>query len=98
MAYNLNLKTFFYRKIEYVNGHGVFEDAHTVIAKMKNGKERRITAKDIVIAVGGRPRYPDFPGCKEYCITSDDLFSLPTSPGNTLVIGAGCEPNIVLCY
>ncbi|KAL4091783.1 hypothetical protein QTP88_026417 [Uroleucon formosanum] len=77
------------KKIEYVNGHGVFEDAHTVIAKMKNGKERRITAKDIVIAVGGRPRYPDFPGCKEYCITSDDLFSLPTSPGNTLVIGAG---------
>jgi len=66
---------------------------------MKNGKERRLTAKDIVIAVGGRPRYPDFPGCKEYCITSDDLFSLPTSPGNTLIIGAGCEPNIILlCY
>lgn len=100
MTYSLNLKTFFSRKIEYVNGHGVFEDAHTVIAKMKNGKERRITAKDIVIAVGGRPRYPDFPGCKEYCITSDDLFSMPTSPGNTLVIGAGCEPNIILllCY
>ncbi|XP_027842618.1 thioredoxin reductase 1, mitochondrial isoform X1 [Aphis gossypii] len=77
------------KKIEYVNGHGVFEDAHTVVAKMKNGKERRITAKDILIAVGGRPRYPEFPGCKEYCITSDDLFSLPTAPGNTLVIGAG---------
>lgn len=57
---------------------------------MKGGKERRITAKDILIATGGRPRYPDFPGCKEYCITSDDLFSLPTSPGSTLIIGAGC--------
>ncbi|XP_025409963.1 thioredoxin reductase 1, mitochondrial [Sipha flava] len=77
------------KKIEYVNGHGVFEDKHTVVAKMKGGKERRLTAKDILIAVGGRPRYPDFPGCKEYCITSDDLFSLPTPPGNTLVIGAG---------
>lgn len=58
---------------------------------MKNGKERRITAKDILIAVGGRPRYPDFPGCKEHCITSDDIFSLSTPPGNTLVIGAGCK-------
>ncbi|VVC44920.1 Hypothetical protein CINCED_3A017509 [Cinara cedri] len=77
------------KNIEYVNGHGVFEDAHTVVAKMKNGKERRITAKDILIAVGGRPHYPDFPGCKEYCITSDDIFSLSTPPGNTLVIGAG---------
>lgn len=79
-----------FRNIEYVNGHGVFENSHTIIAKMKGGKERRITAKDILIATGGRPRYPDFPGCKEYCITSDDLFSLPTSPGSTLIIGAGC--------
>lgn len=65
---------------------------------MKNGKERRITAKDILIAVGGRPRYPDFPGCKEYCITSDDIFSLPTPPGNTLVIGAGCKLNLLLLF
>lgn len=38
--------------------------------------------------VGGRPRYPDIPGYKEYCITSDDLFSLPYPPGKTLVVGA----------
>lgn len=69
----------------------MFEDSHTVVAKMKNGKERRLTAKDILIAVGGRPKYLNVPGCKEYCITSDDLFSLPTPPGNTLVIGAGCK-------
>ncbi|XP_050536910.1 thioredoxin reductase 1, mitochondrial isoform X1 [Daktulosphaira vitifoliae] len=77
------------KKIEYVNGHGVFEDNHTVLAKMKGGKEKRLTAKDIVIAVGGRPKYPNFPGCKEYCITSDDIFSLNSPPGDTLVIGAG---------
>ena len=29
-----------------------------------------------------------FIGAKEYCITSDDLFSLPQNPGKTLVIGA----------
>lgn len=86
----MNIILYLLRNIEYINGHGVFENSHTIIAKMKNGKERRITAKDILIATGGRPRYPDFPGCKEYCITSDDLFSLPTSPGSTLIIGAGC--------
>ncbi len=30
---------------------------------------------------------PDIPG-KEHCISSDDLFSLPASPGKTLVVGA----------
>ena len=38
--------------------------------------------------LGGRPRYPDIPGAKEYGITSDDLFSLTTPPGKTLVVGA----------
>ena len=37
---------------------------------------------------GGRPRYPDIPGAREYGITSDDLFSLQTPPGKTLVVGA----------
>lgn len=41
-----------------------------------------------MIASGGRPRYPDIPGAKEYCITSDDIFSLPHAPGKTLLIGA----------
>ena len=31
-------------------------------------------------------RYLDIPGA-ELCITSDDLFSLPSAPGKTLVVG-----------
>jgi len=54
----------------------------------KKKKETQITAKHILIATGGRPRYPDIPGAKEYCITSDDLFSLPYHPGKTLLVGA----------
>lgn len=43
----------------------------------------------IIIAVGGRPVIPtDIPGAVEHCLTSDDLFSLPKSPGKTLVVGA----------
>jgi len=29
-----------------------------------------------------------FPGCKEYCISSDDLFSMTKEPGKTCVVGA----------
>lgn len=41
-----------------------------------------------MIAVGGRPRFPDIEGAKEYGISSDDLFSLNKNPGKTLVVGA----------
>ena len=47
-----------------------------------------MTADKIVIAVGGRPNYPEIPGAKEYGITSDDMFSLKKTPGKTLVVGA----------
>ncbi|KPJ00162.1 Thioredoxin reductase 1, mitochondrial [Papilio xuthus] len=77
------------KKIEYINGLGEFKDAHTIIATLKNGSKKELTAKNIVIAVGGRPHYPDIPGALEYCISSDDIFSLGYPPGKTLVVGAG---------
>jgi len=77
------------KKVEYINGLGAFKDPHTIIAKMKDGQKRTITAKNIVIGVGGRPRYPNIPNAHELGITSDDIFSLPNEPGKTLVVGAG---------
>ncbi|XP_061711823.1 thioredoxin reductase 2, mitochondrial isoform X2 [Cydia pomonella] len=77
------------KKIEYINGLGEFKDPHTLIATLKNGTKKELTARNIVIAVGGRPHYPDMPGGLEYCISSDDIFSLSHPPGKTLVIGAG---------
>ncbi|KAJ9575109.1 hypothetical protein L9F63_007770, partial [Diploptera punctata] len=76
-------------KIDYYNGLGTFVDANTVNVVMKNGNQHMLTAKYIVIAVGGRPRYPHIPGAVEYGITSDDIFNLKKPPGKTLVIGAG---------
>ena len=49
---------------------------------------KSISAHHFLVAVGGRPKYPDIPGAREFGITSDDLFSLPHSPGKTLCIGA----------
>lgn len=78
------------KKIEYINGLGQFKDAHTIVATMRNGSTKEITARHIVLAVGGRPHYPEIPGALEHCITSDDIFSLDHPPGKTLVVGAGC--------
>lgn len=47
-----------------------------------------MTARRFLVATGGRPKYPDIPGDREFGITSDDFFSLPTPPGKTLVVGA----------
>lgn len=55
---------------------------------MKNKTEKVLSTKYVVIAVGGRPNYPDIPGAIEYGITSDDIFSLKNEPGKTLVVGA----------
>lgn len=76
------------RKVEYINGFGYFKDKNTVVAIMKNKSEKVLTAKYVVIAVGGRPNYPDIPGAIEHGVTSDDIFSLQKEPGKTLVVGA----------
>jgi thioredoxin reductase (NADPH) len=77
------------RNVEYINAYGQFVDNHKLILTYKNGKTKEITANKIVIATGGRPKYPEsIIGAKEYSITSDDLFSLPYNPGKTLCVGA----------
>lgn len=86
----LLINFFVYRKVEYINGLGVFKDPYTVHTVLKKG-ERTLTAKYFLIAVGGRPRYPNIPGAVEYGITSDDIFSLEKPPGKTLIVGAGCK-------
>lgn len=65
------------------------KDQHNVVAIMKNKTERILNAKYVVIAVGGRPNYPNIPGAIEHGITSDDIFSLDRAPGKTLIVGAG---------
>ncbi|XP_074526732.1 thioredoxin reductase 2, tandem duplicate 2 [Halichoeres trimaculatus] len=77
------------KKVKYLNMRGSLVDDHTVRGLTKAGKETILTAKNIVIATGGRPKYPtNIPGAPEHGITSDDIFWLKKSPGKTLVVGA----------
>ncbi|TNE53104.1 MAG: glutathione-disulfide reductase [Sphingomonadales bacterium] len=49
---------------------------------------RDITAKYILVATGGWPVMPDFPG-SEYCISSNEIFHLEEQPKRLLVMGGG---------
>ncbi|VFU07067.1 glutathione-disulfide reductase [Methylocella tundrae] len=69
-----------------INSRAVVEDANTV-RLLADGRQLR--AKKILIATGGTPVLdPDIPG-REYAITSNDVFDLPSLPGRLLIVGAG---------
>ncbi|KAM4022276.1 thioredoxin reductase 3 [Anomaloglossus baeobatrachus] len=76
------------KNVRYENTYGEFVEPHKIKATNKRGKESFFTGDKFVIATGERPRYLNIPGDKEFCITSDDLFSLSYCPGKTLVVGA----------
>uniref|UniRef100_A0A8D3BDJ6 thioredoxin-disulfide reductase (NADPH) n=1 Tax=Scophthalmus maximus TaxID=52904 RepID=A0A8D3BDJ6_SCOMX len=65
------------KKVKYLNLKGSLVDKHTVKGLSKAGKETILTAKNVVIASGGRPKCPtNVPGAMEHGITSDDIFWL----------------------
>ncbi|XP_058137831.1 thioredoxin reductase 2, mitochondrial isoform X4 [Dasypus novemcinctus] len=77
------------KKVKYFNIKASFVNEHTIRGVTNGGKETLISADQIVIATGGRPKYPmHIEGALEYGITSDDIFWLKESPGKTLVVGA----------
>ncbi|XP_066997444.2 thioredoxin reductase 1, cytoplasmic [Anabrus simplex] len=82
-------KTLRENSVTYINAYAQFcdpSDPHKLKVTSKS-KSYEITARKFLIAVGGRPKYPDIPGAKEFGITSDDIFSLPYCPGKTLIVG-----------
>ena len=76
-----------------IGGWGSFEDSHHVRVLDSSGGSHRLRGERILIAVGGRPQRPAFPGA-ELAWISDDLFELPSFPASVVVVGAGyiaCE-------
>ncbi|EEY60687.1 glutathione reductase [Phytophthora infestans T30-4] len=70
-------------KVELIRGLATFNEKGNVEV---GGKE--LLAKNVLIAVGGKPLIPDLPG-KELCIDSDGFFELETLPKKVAVVGAG---------
>jgi glutathione reductase (NADPH) len=82
--------------VEVINGRARLLDAHAVAidgSAHGGGTPRRLTARHILIATGGRPQVPDLPG-RDYVLTSNEIFDLDPFPGRLVVIGGGyiaCE-------
>ncbi len=66
-----------------IMGRGEFIDAHSV----RIG-EQVVQADRILVATGGRPFVPDFPG-SELTITSDEAFHLSSLPRHVVIVGGG---------
>jgi glutathione reductase (NADPH) len=70
-------------KVQVIEARARLFDPHTVEVD-----GRRITAKTILIATGGRPERPQIPGI-EHSITSNEAFHLPHLPKRVAVVGGG---------
>lgn len=64
-------------------GQARLVDAHTIEVA-----DKRYTAQNILVATGGNPWVPEFPG-NEHAITSNEAFSFETFPKRALVVGGG---------
>ena len=75
--------------VEWHLHRAVVTDPHTVM--LADG--RSFTAKHILIATGGWPFVPEFPG-SELAVTSNEMFHLDALPRRLLIVGGGyiaCE-------
>lgn len=69
--------------VQLIRGRANLADAHTVVVG-----EQRLSADNILLATGGRPQRPAFPG-QELAISSDQIFDLAAFPQRLLILGAG---------
>ena len=74
--------------VQVIEGWATLADAHTVVVG-----EQRCSAKNILIATGGKPSVPDIAG-REHVISSNEIFDIDPFPKRLLVVGGGyiaCE-------
>jgi glutathione reductase (NADPH) len=78
--------------VELLRGWACLCDAHTVQLQTASGTQR-FSARHILVATGGTPHVPPFPG-RELVLTSDAMFDLEPFPRRLVVVGGGyiaCE-------
>ena len=66
-----------------IDGRATLLDPHTVAVG-----DKRYRAERILLATGGWPFVPDFPG-SEHVISSNEVFDLPDFPQRMVVVGGG---------
>ncbi|HJU31013.1 MAG TPA: glutathione-disulfide reductase [Hyphomicrobiaceae bacterium] len=71
--------------VTILQGRAELADAHTLTVQPGN---RRITARTILVATGGRPVLPQIPGVG-HAITSNEAFHLERLPKSIVIVGGG---------
>ena len=81
--------------VEVIKGRAELASPHRVRVKDRQGNERELSARGIIIATGGEPFVPPIEGIQQADIlTSDTLWGLKALPEKLLVLGGGpigCE-------
>ncbi len=70
--------------VEIITGYARLLDRHTI----QIDKGQTVTAERVLLATGGWPLVPDFPG-REHVITSNEAFYLDEFPERVIVVGGG---------
>lgn len=79
--------------VEICEGTGKLDGKNSVHISLTAGGAKKVTAKNILIAVGGWPFKPNIPGI-EHTITSNEIFYLKEQPKRIVIVGGGfiaCE-------
>ncbi len=78
------------RKVDVYNGFGRLEGPRTVAVKAEDGSETKLSTKNVVLAVGSKPRelpFAKFDG--KVVMSSDHILQVEKIPGSLCLIGGG---------
>jgi len=77
--------------VESILGTASFADGGNDVVVTPDDGSDPVTykAKNVLIASGGYPTFPDGEGIREHAISSDGFFELDELPGKAVVVGAG---------
>ncbi len=78
------------KNITFIRGWAKFSAPREIQVSAPDSSTRTLTADNIVISTGARPRLLDIPGLpKERLLTNESLFDLTKAPRHLVVVGAG---------